>query len=86
MNEPSNFKDDRDILLLLGEIKGQLAALIAQAAKTDAEVKRSTQEFKDEHQRLEGRVRVLEQSKAWALGAAAAVGAAAGFLVDMLKS
>lgn len=95
MND-TNPKDDTHILFLLGEIKGQLTALIAQAAKTDIEVKRSEQEIKDEiqrrslanedrHQKIESRVRVLEVSKAWLLGGAAALGAIAGFIVDMIK-
>lgn len=92
--DPHTPKDD--ILFKLGEISGQLTALIAQAAKTDAEVKRSEQEIKDEinrrstanddrHQKIESRVRLLEISKGWLLGAAAALGGIAGFLVDLVK-
>jgi hypothetical protein len=83
-----------DIMFILGEIRGQLSALLAQAANTDAEVKRSAKEINDEivrrsaanddrHQKIETRVRILETSKAWFLGAAAVVAAAASFIVDM---
>jgi len=69
-------------MFVLGEIRGQLSALLAQAANTDAEIKRQTKEFKEDHQKLEVRVRLLETSKAWFLGAAAVVAAAASFIVD----
>lgn len=40
----------------------------------------------DRHQKIEARVRLLEISKGWLLGAAAALGGIAGFIVDMVKS
>ncbi len=65
MNEP---KIEGDVKFILGEIKGQLASLIALVGSKHAEYDKK---FETHETRLAG----LERSKAWLLGAAAAIGA-----------
>lgn len=66
---------DPALVMILGEIKGQLGTYI--------DVMKGLQ---DNHKNLETRVRAVENAKFWIMGAAAAIGGLAGFLVDVFKS
>lgn len=66
---------DPALVLILGEIKGQLATYI-----------RFMETLQGRHDTLEARMRALENAKFWLMGAAAALGGLAGFLVDLFKS
>lgn len=61
------------ILLALGRLEGKVDSLIAQQVRTMEDI-----------DLLDSRVRVLEGSKAWMIGAATVVGAATSFLVKLL--
>jgi len=63
------------LVLILGEIKGQLATYI-----------KFMEGLQSKHDGLETRTRSLENAKFWIMGAAATVGGLAGFLVDLFKS
>ena len=65
---------DNEILIALGRLEGKVDALIARQAIHDEEL--------DRHDK---RLRDLEQSKAWMLGAAAVIGAAAAFIINMIR-
>ena len=62
------------LVLILGEIKGQLATYI-----------RFMETLQGRHDTLETRTRSLENAKFWVMGAAAAIGGLAGFLVGLVK-
>lgn len=64
---------DNEILIALGRLEGKVDALITRQAIHDEEL--------DRHDK---RLRELEQSRAWILGAAAVIGAVAAFLVNMI--
>ena len=64
---------DTEILIALGRLEGKVDALIARQAIHDEEL--------DRHDK---RLRDLEQSRAWILGAAAVIGAVAAFIVNMI--
>tara|TARA_Y100001938_G_scaffold150784_1_gene243432 strand:- start:765 stop:980 length:216 start_codon:yes stop_codon:yes gene_type:complete len=64
---------DNEILIALGRLEGKVDALITRQAIHDEEL--------DRHDK---RLRELEQSRAWILGAAAVIGAIAAFLVNMI--
>tara|TARA_R100000329_G_scaffold77620_1_gene66680 strand:- start:103 stop:318 length:216 start_codon:yes stop_codon:yes gene_type:complete len=64
---------DNEILIALGRLEGKVDALIARQAIHDEEL--------DRHDK---RLRDLEQSKSWFLGAAAIIGAGAAFLMDFI--
>ncbi len=64
---------DNEILIALGRLEGKVDALIARQAIHDEEL--------DRHDK---RLRDLEQSRAWILGAAAVIGAVAAFIVNMI--
>ena len=64
---------DNEILIALGRLEGTVDALITRQAIHDEEL--------DRHDK---RLRELEQSRAWILGAAAVIGAVAAFLVNMI--
>ena len=68
--EPNN-----EILLALGRLEGKVDSLISRQKLVDEEL--------DRH---ETRLRNLEQSRSWLLGAAAVVGAVAAFLVEKVSS
>tara|TARA_R100000388_G_C7191422_1_gene133732 strand:+ start:164 stop:373 length:210 start_codon:yes stop_codon:yes gene_type:complete len=68
--EPNN-----EILLALGRLEGKVDSLISRQKLVDEEL--------DRH---ETRLRNLEQSRSWLLGAAAVVGAVAAFLVEKVNS
>ena len=55
---------DNEILIALGRLEGKVDALIARQALLDQEI-----------EKLDHRLRSLEQSKSWVVGAAAAGGA-----------
>ncbi len=64
---------DNEILIALGRLEGKVDALIARQAIHDEEL--------DRHDK---RLRDLEQSRAWILGAAAVIGAVAAFIINMI--
>ena len=64
---------DNEILIALGRLEGKVDALITRQAIHDEEL--------DRHDK---RLRELEQSRAWILGAAAVIGAVAAFVVNMI--
>lgn len=74
MNEPNI---EGDVKFILGEIKGQLASLIALVGNKHAEYDKK---FEAHEFRLGG----LERSKAWLLGAAAAIGAIVSTVVSVV--
>tara|TARA_X000001388_G_scaffold74629_1_gene67961 strand:+ start:867 stop:1076 length:210 start_codon:yes stop_codon:yes gene_type:complete len=65
---------NEEILVALGRLEGKVDALITRQSLIDEELSRQ-----------EKRIRSLEQSKSWVLGAAAMVGAAVSLLVKFLK-
>ena len=65
---------NEEILVALGRLEGKVDALITRQSLIDEELGRQ-----------EKRIRSLEQSKSWVLGAAAMVGAAVSLLVKFLK-
>ena len=65
---------NEEILVALGRLEGKMDALINRQSLVDEELSRQ-----------EKRIRTLEQSKSWVLGAAAMVGAAVSLLVKYLK-
>lgn len=75
MSEPSKNNPDPALVMILGEIKGQLGTYI--------DVMKGLQ---DNHKNLDNRVRGLENAKFWIMGAAAAIGAVAGFVADLLSN
>jgi hypothetical protein len=62
-----------DILLALGRLEGKVDSLIAQQAKHQTDL-----------DKLDGRLRSLEGSKAALLGICTLIGASASFLVSLL--
>lgn len=71
--DPNN-QSEQTLVLILGEIKGQLGTYM-----------KFMETLQDKHDSLESRVRGVENFKFWIIGAAAAVGGIAGFLVDLVK-
>lgn len=65
---------DPALVLILGEIKGQLGTYM-----------KFMETLQGRHDTLETRTRSLENAKFWVMGAAAAIGGLAGFLVDLVK-
>tara|TARA_Y100001937_G_scaffold53497_1_gene73762 strand:- start:5064 stop:5273 length:210 start_codon:yes stop_codon:yes gene_type:complete len=65
---------DNEILIALGRLEGKVDALITRQAVHDEEL--------DRHDK---RLRDLEQSKAWLLGASAAAGALAAFVMNFIE-
>lgn len=74
MNEPNI---EGDVKFILGEIKGQLASLIALVGSKHAEYDKK---FETHEMRIGG----LERSKAWVLGAAGAIGAIISTFIGMV--
>ncbi|QBX36903.1 hypothetical protein E4M02_04325 [Brevundimonas sp. S30B] len=74
MNEPNI---EGDVKFILGEIRGQLASLIALVGDKHDQYDKK---FDQHETRLGG----LERSKAWLLGAAAALGGIASFLMNLV--
>ena len=66
---------NEELLLALGRLEGKVDSLITSLAV-----------HAEELNRLDLRVRNLEQSRSWMLGAAAVIGAAASFLFQFLKT
>jgi len=64
---------DNQILVALGRLEGKVDALITRQALHDEDI-----------QRLDTRLRQLEQGRSWLLGAAAVVGAIASFIATKL--
>ena len=64
---------DNEILIALGRLEGKVDALITRQSLHDEEL--------DRHDK---RLRELEQSKSWLIGAAAASGAFAGFIMNLV--
>ena len=65
---------NEEILVALGRLEGKVDALITRQSLVDEELGRQ-----------EKRIRNLEQSKSYVIGAAAMVGAAVSLLVKFLK-
>jgi pantothenate kinase len=65
---------NEEILVALGRLEGKVDALITRQSLVDEELARQ-----------EKRIRSLEQSKSYVIGAAAMVGAAVSLLVRFLK-
>ena len=65
---------NEEILVALGRLEGKVDALITRQSLVDEELARQ-----------EKRIRSLEQSKSYVIGAAAMVGAAVSLLVKFLK-
>jgi len=65
---------NEELLLALGRLEGKVDSLITSLAVHDEEL-----------QRLDHRMRQLEQSRSWMLGAAAVIGAAVSFLFQFIK-
>ena len=65
---------NEEILVALGRLDGKVDALITRQALIDEELGRQ-----------EKRIRTLEQSKSWVLGAAAMVGGAVSLLIRFIK-
>ena len=61
-----------EILLALGRLEGKVDSLIAQQVRTQEDI-----------DLLDHRVRALEGSKAWMIGAATVVGAATSYIVKL---
>jgi hypothetical protein len=64
---------NEEILLALGRLEGKVDAMMASLRAQEQELKV-----------LEKRIRELEQSRAWMLGAAAVISAIAGFIVKLI--
>ena len=65
---------NEELLLALGRLEGKVDSLITSLAVHDEEL-----------QRLDHRMRQLEQSRSWMLGAAAVIGAAFSFLLQFIN-
>lgn len=74
MNEPNI---EGDVKFILGEIKGQLASLIALVGNKHAE-------YDKKFEAHETRIGGLERSKAWLLGAAATIGAVVSTVISVV--
>ncbi|WP_406853350.1 hypothetical protein WEU32_06855 [Brevundimonas sp. BH3] len=70
--------DNNNIFLKLGEIIGRLDSLVALTTAKHSE-------YDKKHDEADQRLKKLEHGKAWLLGAAAAVGAGASFIVGLFK-
>lgn len=64
---------DKEILLALGRLEGKVDALITRQAVHDEELERH-----------DSRLRKLEESKSWLLGAAAAIGGIVSLVVNYI--
>jgi len=73
MSEPKQNNPDPALVMILGEIKGQLGTYI--------DVMKGLQ---DNHKNLDARLRAVENFKFWVMGLSAAVGAIAGFIADLV--
>jgi len=65
---------NEEILVALGRLEGKVDALITRQSLIDEELGRQ-----------EKRIRTLEQSKSWVLGAAAMVGGAVSLIIKFVK-
>tara|TARA_R110002050_G_scaffold93862_1_gene195749 strand:+ start:77 stop:295 length:219 start_codon:yes stop_codon:yes gene_type:complete len=68
------FKMDNEILIALGRLEGKVDSLITRQAVHDEELERHDK-----------RIRDLEQSKSWLLGASAVAGAAAAYIIGLIR-
>lgn len=64
---------NEEILLALGRLEGKVDAMMSSLRVQEQELKT-----------LEKRIRELEQSRAWMLGAAGVIAAIAGFIVKLI--
>ncbi len=64
-----------DLLLAIGRLEGKVDSILA-----------TMKNHSESLDQLDHRVRRLEQSKSWMLGAAAVIGAAASFFFNKLRS
>tara|TARA_R100000808_G_scaffold13906_2_gene33330 strand:- start:20049 stop:20252 length:204 start_codon:yes stop_codon:yes gene_type:complete len=65
---------NEELLLALGRLEGKMDALITRQAVHDEEL-----------ERMDVRLRNLEQSRSWLMGASAAIGASFALIVQWLK-
>jgi len=65
--------EQHDLLLAIGRLEGKVDSILA-----------TMRQHGEEIDRIDNRVRRLEQSKSWMLGAAAVVGAGASFFFRFL--
>jgi hypothetical protein len=73
-NNQTQHNPDPALVLILGRIEGQLGTYM-----------KFMETLQQKHDSLETRTRALENAKFWLMGAAAALGGLAGFLVDLVK-
>ena len=66
-------EDSNQIMLALGRLEGKVDAMLTKQKSQD--------ETLEEHDR---RIRILEQSRSWLLGASAIIGASVSFLMKYL--
>jgi len=64
---------NEEVLIALGRLEGKVDAMMTSLRMQEQELKV-----------LEGRIRELEQSRAWMLGAAAVISIIAGFIVKII--
>ena len=64
-----------ELLLALGRLEGKVDALITRQTLHDEEL-----------DRMDSRLRKLENSRSWLMGASAAIGASMSFLIQWLKT
>lgn len=64
-----------ELLLALGRLEGKVDALITRQTVHDEEL-----------DRMDSRLRKLENSRSWLMGASAAIGASMSFLIQWLKT
>ncbi len=73
MSQPNQPENNEGLVFILGEIKGQLTSLTTVIGS-----------IQDHQQAMETRLRTLENAWAKLLGASAAAGALAGFIIDVV--
>ncbi len=64
-----------ELLLALGRLEGKVDALITRQTLHDEEL-----------DRMDSRLRKLENSRSWLMGASAAIGASMSFLIQWLRT
>lgn len=65
---------NEELMLALGRLEGKVDSLITRQALHDQEI-----------EKLDARLRSMEQSRSWLLGAAAVLGAASGYVFQIIQ-